>query len=115
MRRERPKIDPGGSARDEICDDVCRSGSEQDAVAVMSGGEELRSISIVSADLAQEGEPVGGAGAETGPAFELGCVGCGRPQRGGAAAQEREGSGLDQPGVAGIFDGGADHDAAVVV
>ena len=113
MRRERRKIDRGGSARDEICDDMCGAGSEQDAVAMMSGGEEVRSVSIVSADLADEGESVGGAGAETGPAFDLGCIGCGRPKRGGAAAQEREGGGLDQFGVAGIFDGGADDDAAV--
>src|ERR1700755_3000491 len=102
MRRERRKIEGGDSARDEICEDLSGAGSEQDAVAMMSGGEEVRCLSIVSADLAEEGESVGGAGAETGPAFELGSIGCGGPQRGGAASQEREGSGLNQLGVAGI-------------
>ena len=115
MRREWRKIDRGDSARDEICDDMCGAGSEQDAVAMMPGGEELWCLSVISADLAEEGEPVDGAGAETGPAFELGCIGCGRPQRGGAAAQKREGGRLDLLGVAGIFDGGADHDTAVVI
>jgi hypothetical protein len=46
MRRERREIDRGCSAGNEVSDDVGGSRREQDAVAVVAGGDELRSMSI---------------------------------------------------------------------
>src|ERR1700709_848135 len=40
-RRERGEVDGGGFAREKFCHDMRGGGSEEDAIAVVSGGDEM--------------------------------------------------------------------------
>src|ERR1700751_4630253 len=102
---KRREIDGRRFTADEICDDVGGPGSEQDAVAMVASGQKLRCSSGAARllDRADEGKLIRSGRTKTGPAIDLGGIGCRRPEGRGAAAQEGEGSRIDQLGIAGVF------------
>ena len=80
-----------------------------DAVGVMAGGEVTAAFRVA----ADEGEAVGGFGAEAGPDGGQGAVGQGGQGGEGAVEHFLDGAGAEASIEAGAFLGGAEDDASV--
>ncbi len=89
--------------------DVGRRRSQENAVAIVTGGEELV---FLAGEMAEQGKVVRGCGTESGPGFYFWSVGeSAEADSPPACAKACNVSGLNRFIEAGVFDGGSDDGA----
>lgn len=108
---EAAEVDFGGLAADGLREQAGGAGGEQDAIAIVAGGDP---VVAMRGGFSNQREIVGGSGAKSGPGLKYLGIGDGRVEFGGSVEKAGDGMGFDGLVESSLLDGSADGDASFV-